>query len=195
MTVEDPRLPGRPRDDAAGPALLAAARRLVIAHGYEGVSIQMIAAEAQVGRQTLYRRWQGKADLVLEAFLESAQKAELVHEEGTSAATLERFFQQVFDNLRTDGPAIRSLIASAQSDPAFMEIFKERFVHPRAEIARTIIRLGITRGEISDDADIETAVKMLHGAFWYPMLLGELPDHTLARHTIHLLFQGIAKKK
>ncbi|WP_415489904.1 TetR/AcrR family transcriptional regulator [Acetobacter sp.] len=195
MTAVDLRSPGRPRDDTAGPALLAAARRLVIAHGYEAVSVQMIAAEAQVGRQTLYRRWQGKADLVLEAFLASAQNAELCHADGTTEEKLNLFLGQVFKNLTTDGPAIRSLIASAQSDPDFREIFKQRFVQPRAEIVANIIQLGTARGEIRNDTDIDTAVTMLHGAFWYPLLLGETLNYELAHRIVRLLFEGIGTAK
>src|ERR1700761_9538765 len=107
MIDPESRPAGRPRDSAAGPALLAAAPRLVIAHGYENVSIQMIAAAVHVGRQTLYRRWPSKAELVLDAFLDSAQTADALPDNEGTAAGLQRFFERLFANLTTDGPAIR----------------------------------------------------------------------------------------
>src|SRR5947199_331051 len=58
---------GRPRDAEASPALLEAARRLVLEKGYAATSISDIAAAAGTGRQTLYRRWPGKAQLILDA--------------------------------------------------------------------------------------------------------------------------------
>ena len=35
--------------------------------GYEGMTIDMVAAQAGMARATVYRRWATKADLVLEA--------------------------------------------------------------------------------------------------------------------------------
>ena len=57
--------PGRPRSDRAHQALLEATRTLVVQHGYDGVTVEMIARAAGTGRQTIYRRWPGKAELVL----------------------------------------------------------------------------------------------------------------------------------
>lgn len=131
------RSPGRPRDNKVGPSLLAAARQLVLQHGYCGVSIQMIATEAGVGRQTLYRRWPSKAELVLAAFLESAGDADVLSD-GRAEKRLLHFLVNVFRNLQQDGPAIRNLIASAQDDPEFLKSFRAGFVEPRAEIVATI---------------------------------------------------------
>jgi len=171
---------GRPRDDAATAALLRAARSLVSRHGYAAVSIQMIAAEAKVGRQTLYRRWPGKADLVLEAFLASVAA---VDDPGSSPVdeALASYLRNLFENLEQDGPAIRSLIASAQDDPDFLDSFRRTFVLPRAAIAAGILQRAAGRGELAEDADVETALASLHGAFWYRLLLGEplTPDFAM----------------
>src|SRR5438552_14098149 len=64
---------GRPRSPEADRALLGATRDLVTRDGYEAVTIEMIAKQAGTGRQTIYRRWPGKAELVLDAFLTHAQ--------------------------------------------------------------------------------------------------------------------------
>jgi AcrR family transcriptional regulator len=173
MRPEDERAaPGRPRDPAATDALLEVARKLVIRHGYGNVSIQMIAAAASVGRQTLYRRWPGKADLILEAFFASATAVDDPGD-GPVAKVLTRFLSNLFNNLKRDGPAIRSLIASAQNDPHFLQSFKQKFVHPRAEVVADILRRAVEAGELKRSADIEIAVTALHGAFWYRLLLGE----------------------
>ena len=62
---------GRPANEEASAALKAAALRLVRETGYEKVSIAAIIAEAGVARQTLYNRWDTKADLILEAIFEA----------------------------------------------------------------------------------------------------------------------------
>lgn len=177
------RVAGRPRDDAISPALLDATRRLVSDRGYSAVTIAMVAEEAGVSRQTLYRRWPSKADLVLDAFLASAAIDE-VFEEGPLSEVLFRFLSNLFANMKNDGPAIRNLIASAQIDPAFMRSFRERFVEPRAEIMAGIIRKGASRGEVSGALDMEVLMDCLHGAFWYRLLLGKQLDDDYARRMV-----------
>jgi AcrR family transcriptional regulator len=181
---------GRPRDDAAGPALLEAARRLVSAHGYGAVSVQKIAEEAGVGRQTLYRRWPSKAELVLDAFMESAERIE-VPSKGTTDVILKRFLTGLFANLGHDGAALKNLMASAQHDAQFLETLRNRFLLPRADIVRRILENGQRVGEISPQADIETAVIALHGAFWYRMLLGESLDKKFAESLAALIFRSV----
>lgn len=189
MAAADNRPAGRPRDHNAGPALLEAARRLVCKHGYTAVSIQMIAEEAGVGRQTLYRRWPSKADLVLEAFLSSARPSAYVP--GASVeAELRGFYLSLFEGLRVDAPAIRSLLASAQEDGVFLTSFRDRFALPRAAIVTTILENGIARGEIPPDFDIEAAVTLVHGGFIYPLILGETLDATLADRLVAVLIAG-----
>jgi AcrR family transcriptional regulator len=181
---------GRPRDDATTPALLAAARRLVIERGYNEVSIGLIATEVGVGRQTLYRRWPSKAELVLDAFLESAGQHESF-EDGRVEEVLATFLRNLFVNMESDGPAIRNLIASAQIDPAFLKSLKERFIEPRAEVAAAIFRRGIEKGELRGDADIDMALAALHGAFWYRLLQGDSLDAEYADRLAEFMLKAV----
>ncbi|CAM3461764.1 hypothetical protein BS639_14370 [Rouxiella silvae] len=170
---------GRPRDDAAGPALLSAARRLVSERGYQRVSIQNLLDEAGVGRQTLYRRWPSKAELVLDAFLDSAGRIPAVTE-GPILEVLTRFLTHLFANLNEDGPALRSLMASAQEDAKFLASFRERFLQPRAKIVKSFLEQAVKRRELNENFDVDTASDMIHGAFWYRMLLGRPLDAAFA---------------
>ena len=58
---------GRPRDPQVAAAIEAAALDLVARHGFDAVSMERIAAEAGVGKQTIYRRWATKSDLLFDA--------------------------------------------------------------------------------------------------------------------------------
>ena len=58
---------GRPRSVLAERAILAAALDLIAERGPEGLGIEQVAAKAGVGKATIYRRWRGKEDMLLDA--------------------------------------------------------------------------------------------------------------------------------
>src|SRR5438094_778128 len=58
---------GVPRDPEADRAILQATIELLGEHGYEGMSIEAVAARAGVGKTTVYRRWISKEPLVVDA--------------------------------------------------------------------------------------------------------------------------------
>ena len=59
--------PGRPRSERADRAIIDAALSLFAEPGPEGLCIEQVAARAGVGKATIYRRWPGKEDLLLDA--------------------------------------------------------------------------------------------------------------------------------
>jgi AcrR family transcriptional regulator len=184
MTVRKPN--GRPINSQATPALMQAARRLVSEHGYQAVSMQMIADLAGVGRQTVYRRWPSKAGLVFDAYLERAQELGEIPD-GPVIGMLTRFLTQIFEGLEQDGLAVSSLIAAAQDDLEFRESFNERFVKPRDNIMEEILRRAVTRGELRDSVDLALVVEMVHGTFWYRLLLGKPLDRAYAARLAELV--------
>lgn len=62
-----PGVPGRPKDLSKGAAILEAAKRLFLEQGYEGVSMDQIAADAGVSKLTVYSHFGDKEALFGEA--------------------------------------------------------------------------------------------------------------------------------
>ena len=58
---------GRRRDHSRDPEILDAAIDVLAETGFDGMTIDMVAARAKAGKATIYRRWPSKADLVLDA--------------------------------------------------------------------------------------------------------------------------------
>ncbi|WP_172330204.1 TetR/AcrR family transcriptional regulator [Mangrovicoccus sp. HB161399] len=176
--------PGRPRDEKVGAALKSAALRLVRERGYQNVPVAAILKEAGVARQSLYNRWNTKADLVMEAFFEDAgtRVAPPAAGQGRSGRDeLERFLNEVFDHLAAEDGTLRSLIAAAQSDPEFCRMFRERFVLPREALAVAFLAEAQRLGELPAGRDPEIMAAFLHGAFWYRLLSGQPLGPELAR--------------
>lgn len=175
-------------DEQVGPAILAAARRLVVKHGFVAVTTNAIAEEAGVGKQTIYRRWPSKADLVLQAFLEHARAEVDRGSKGPIEERVQKFLQRTFDALEQTGPAIRSLMAHAQGDPKFRQAFRKQFIAPRRAKLHGMLTEAAQRGELRSDmssGEADAAVIALYGAVWYQLLLDEPFDrrftHVLAR--------------
>jgi AcrR family transcriptional regulator len=164
---------GRPRSQAAHHAILKAAFRLVAKRGFRAVSVNEIAAEAGVGKMTLYRHWPNKAALVMDSLLvfigsETAfPKADSAIESLRQQLDLQAIF---FRSSR--GNLIRSLVAEAQSDSELAGAFRDRWLNPRREGVRKILRAAIAEGSLRGDIDIDAAIDLLYGSLYYRLLLG-----------------------
>lgn len=162
------------------PKVTQAARELVDVHGYAEVSMAMIADTADVGRQTVYRRWRSKADLILDAFIERGLLVEGTVAEGPVSEMLATLLSQIFSDLEKGRRGFSSLIAAAQSDEAFKVNFNERLSIPSDEMVVAILRKGVDRGELPSETDLDMKAELIHGAIWYRYLLGRPLDGTLA---------------
>ena len=189
----DRRGPGRPRDEAVGAAILAAARQLVLEHGYDAVTTRMIADAAGSGKQAIYRRWPSKAELVLDAFLAYAE-AEVDQPRRDPAPIREQvagFLRRTFDALAETGPAVRGLMATAQHDAAFRASFRVRFIEPRRRSLTRLLRAAIADGQLPAGADVEAATIALYGAVWYRLLLDETMDDAYPERLAVLIVEGL----
>src|SRR5581483_3183891 len=66
-TPAPPARRGRPRDAAADDAILHATVDMLAEVGFDRLTIEAIAARAQIGKPSIYRRWHSKAELVVDA--------------------------------------------------------------------------------------------------------------------------------
>jgi AcrR family transcriptional regulator len=195
-TVQEKRSQGRPRSGETRQAILDAAVALVGERDYRDVSIDAIAAAAKVGKQSIYRWWPSKADVVLEAFTEHSlsRMPPLVPSADAFAdleADLARFFAFMRNELIAKG--VRSLIAEAQLDPEFRAKLYDGVHHVRCEALRRIFRHGYALGQFRQDLDEDALAHVFHGAFWYRFLSGTNHpyDDTYARDVVSLLRPGI----
>ena len=191
------RPPGRPRSSATQQAIMDAAFKLVGTQTYRDVTIEKIAALAKVGKQSIYRWWPTKADLILDAFTQSAIKGmPPVIQSADAFADLERDIARFFAFMRRPliAGGVRSLIAEAQLDDAFRRRLYENVHRVRCEALRRAFRHGIAIGQFRGDLDFDALAHVIHGAFWYRFLSGTAfkADQAYAREIVSLLRPAMA---
>ena len=159
------RRPGRPRSEQADRAIIDAALSLFAESGPEGLCIERVAARAGVGKATIYRRWPGKEDLLLDAI--ASLKTPLPEPAGRSAredltVLLGAMCEETADPRRARQFAL--LLGEGAKYPRLMARYLETVVEPRREVIRTVLRRGIATGELRPGLDVEAALFMLVGA-------------------------------
>ena len=193
------KAPGRPRSDVTHKAILnAAVDMLRECEDYRLISIDKIAARAKVGKQSIYRWWGSKADLILEALTcRSLQRSPAVSASGDAFADLQNFLKRIFALSREPvaNKAVRVLIAEAQFDCEFQKKFWDGFVSVRSSVLREILARGIAAGQFRPDLDIEAVLEVVYGAYWYRLLSGTPApcDDAFAEAIVRLLAPGIAR--
>ena len=120
-----PTGPGRPKDLGKRAAILAAARQMFTTQGYEGTSMDQIAAEAGVSKLTVYSHFQDKDTLFVEAV--KAKCEDLL----PSDLFVARFEGPVRDHLLRIARAFFRLITSEEAI-SIHRIMSSTFVSPIA---------------------------------------------------------------
>jgi AcrR family transcriptional regulator len=170
--VVEKRSPGRPRSESARRAILRSTLRLLRHTGYNDLSIEAIACDANVGKATVYRWWPNKGALVVDAFSSSVHKQLLFPDTGSvySDVSLQvSHLVQLFRSRR--GQIVAALIGGGQTDPELIEAFRERFVRPRRLEAYATLRKGIERRELPGDSDLDLILDSLYGAIYMRFLI------------------------
>ena len=177
ITEPSHRPPGRPRNEEADRAILAATLRLLARDGYDRASIEAVATEADVTRATVYRRYPCKADLVTAA-VSSLAGVEEPQADGPRqfvVAMLEGFRAGVE---RADALSIvASLYLRRHDDPEPLELFRERVISPCHTRLVHVLGEARDRGELRPDCDLELALDMLFGSYLHRAFAGiPVPD-------------------
>jgi AcrR family transcriptional regulator len=182
---DGPRRPhtGRRRNEAARDAILDAAFRLISGPGTEALTIDAIAAEAGVGRQTIYRWWPSKGAVVADALVRHAGFAVPERDTGSFTGDLTAFFTDSFAGLENEGYAsrLRQIVAEAQHDEHVARVLAD-FTAVRRAALRALLERGRDAGELAADADLDMLVDMAYGVLYYRLLAGHAPlDEQAAR--------------
>ena len=190
------RPPGRPRCEHARQAILRSTLRQLRKVGFEQLTIEAIAAEAGVGKATVYRWWPNKGALVVEAFAFDTEPQLHFPDCGSVFKDVSLQMNQWLAVLRSArGCIVAAVIAAGQSDAELLEAFRARFLRPRRQEAYRTLRRGIERGELPRNLDLDLVLDTLYGAIYMRFLIrhDELTEHYL-NEVCRMVLDGAAAR-
>jgi AcrR family transcriptional regulator len=181
MSTKKFRKPGRPRNESIRIRILETAVSILKRRGYKHATMNEIALRSRVGKQTLYRWWKNRAELLMEALLYNAEKNVDAHTGPEETSSLQNFIARVFDVINKDsGIILRSLVAEGICDKNFSLVFFNTFISKRQNTLSGLIREHASFADKGADT-INALVDVVYGAMWYRLIFGHRPlDDKLA---------------
>src|SRR5262245_4444270 len=151
---------GRPLDSTRDEAILRAALEGLAELGYDRLSMDEIAARARAGKGALYRRWNSKADLVVDAIVAWREQLSpiVIPDTGSLAGDFDALVESV-PNLdeaaKRQMAVVMGLVGPASRDPELSTALAHNVLEAPRRIFSTVLRRAVERGEVARDRDLE----------------------------------------
>ena len=145
---------GRPRVPSLGDRILTATRALLVEQGYAGMTLDGVAAAAGCGKSAIYRRFDGKAQLVVAA-VKQLQAPWPVPDTGSLRDDL---LACAMHYARADEQAsavLARLLAELGRDPELYDVAYQTIGRPPVAALISVIDRAKERGDARDDAPTE----------------------------------------
>ena len=191
---------GRPRSTEADAAILKATRAALVELGWSKLTMGDVAARAGVAKTTLYRRWSGKNELVVDAVAALFDELELP-DRGSLAADVEGVvlrFAALLERPETR-TALMALIAESTTDDALRARVRSSIVDRQKRLVTEGRSRAQGRGELPAESDPEAAARtadlifdVIAGAVVHRALVSsEAVDEEWAQRFTQLLLHGL----
>ncbi|WP_326701399.1 TetR/AcrR family transcriptional regulator [Streptomyces sp. NBC_01754] len=145
----DHRRNPRRRGEELENAILTAALQELTEVGYAGLTMERVAARARTGKAALYRRWPGRAELVVDACAAHRMSDTCLPDTGVLRTDVLAALRQLSAKLATShGDILRGLLTEVMHDPAFARLVRERVHTAGPGAIQGILLRAAERGEI-----------------------------------------------
>ncbi|MCL2542887.1 MAG: TetR/AcrR family transcriptional regulator [Nocardioidaceae bacterium] len=166
--------------------IFEAALAILVDVGYDRLTMDAVATRAKASKATLYRRWSGKAALVIDALVHQKEELHEPEDTGSLRGDLRAAFCAPGGLTDAHQTAILGAVITAMGrDAEFAESFRDRFIAPKSHVGRAIYERAQERGEIRADLDLDIFTAALPGIVLHRMfLLGDEPTDDLVSRVI-----------
>ena len=173
-TVETTPAPrGRPRDPKRDAAIYEAAIVLLAEAGYEGMTLEAVAARAGVSKPTIYRRCpEGKAQLVAAAIAFAREAKPKAPDTGSLRGDLLATVRDMVAHMRENAQLAAGLARQLRESAELAEIFREHVIAPERARWTAIVDRAEARGELPRDSAPsmfgDVAPSLIHARMTFP---------------------------
>ncbi|MGV0778573.1 TetR/AcrR family transcriptional regulator [Mycolicibacterium elephantis] len=168
--------------------LLAVTLQLLQEHGYDRLSLDVVASTARASKATLYRRWPTKAELVLAAFVEGTRQVAVDPDTGKLRGDLLRIGEQIRAHVSTHASTIRAVLMEISRSATLAAMLQEQFLAQRKALMRRVLARAVDRGEIEASAITDDLWDLLPG---YLIFRSVLTGRAASRRTVQHLVDNV----
>lgn len=168
-----------PRGKASRQAVLAAARKSLIASGWHGFSADEVTHGLKASREDIQNWWATPACIAIEAAIDVIESP-TVPLGLTLDRQLVRIIQPIIDIAQAgDGATLlRSALLASSDDHKAGELFRKWFNSNFRHPLKSVLAEAAARGQIRREYDVDIAFELLFGPIWHRLVImrGPLPE-------------------
>lgn len=166
---------GRPRSESTRRSILSATLFLLKDESVQSITIEAIARQAGVSKATIYRWWNSKASVVIDAFIENHLVNTPMRYDIHPAEALLHHWRALADQYRgLPGRIVAQILAEGQSDPTVLREFRQRFHYGRRAVVREIVEQIQSRHKMPEGIGNEFFMDLLYAAIYMRLLWGHV---------------------
>jgi AcrR family transcriptional regulator len=167
------------RDSAICDATLA----LLVEVGYDRMSMDAVAARARASKATIYRRWPGKAELVLDAVRSRAPGLVVPADTGSLRGDLVATYTAAARGAGAEeAELVAGVLRAMRSAPELGDCVRAQVFESKCDVSRTLVARAVSRGELPAGTD-PLLLHEVAGALWFHRVLvvgGPVDDEFIA---------------
>jgi AcrR family transcriptional regulator len=164
---------GRPRDPASRRMILSATISLLQTTSVADLAIETIAREARVSKSTIYRWWDSKAVLVVDAFMDSHFSNTPMPTAVDPPTALKRHLSSLVQYFSgRAGKLVVQILCEGLENKALHTEFDRRFTQNRRRLVQETFARGQQEGYFRRDVDAAWAVELLYAPIYRRLIFG-----------------------
>lgn len=176
--------PSALRGQARESAICRAALELLAEVGYDRMSMDAVAARAKASKATIYRRWPGKRELVVDAIRcrgpQPVEPADTGSLRGDIIATLRSIHEGIGGE---DTALLAGVLRAMRGAPEIADSLRTQVLEEKRNVGRTIVRRAVERGEVGPGADPTLFHEVAPSLMFFRVLVtGEPVDDEFLEH-------------
>ncbi|TDE11781.1 TetR/AcrR family transcriptional regulator [Jiangella asiatica] len=180
----------RPRAEAREDAILLATLELLAQIGYGAMSMDAVAARARASKATIYRRWSGKAELVVAAVERHTRDQAGDHDSGPDTADLRTDLTLVLQDMRDrlvgqSAQLVLGLMTAMRDDAELARAVRSRLIDGKRESFAPVLRRACERGDAPGAVDHELLAEVSSAILFSRVFVtGESLDDGVIAHLV-----------